>query len=172
VDFIAATVTPQSSARSRISSDLIIVENVRVSLLRLRPAAGVRTHTVTDAFRMSSPATRSNMTSTATTPLQTTTGRRRRAEFSLRTQTHVLAATIKAPENLTPPLRAPPDQRADDVAGQPSNSPPADGTARDPEPGDPETAAVQLILIHKISDRRLQGHTSCTRRSSLWTCRS
>ena len=80
------------------AKDRVIVRNVRVSLCRRPPTPGVRTHTVTDFLPMSSPATRSNITSIATTtdPFRRDTRSRRHSEGPLtRTQTHVLAATIR-----------------------------------------------------------------------------
>src|SRR3954467_11512816 len=57
-------------------SERAIVENVRVSDRRLRPS-GVRTHTVSVFLPMSSPATRSNRTSTGDPSLWSTTNRGR-----------------------------------------------------------------------------------------------
>src|SRR3954462_13212170 len=62
---MAAIVTPRSTSQSRITiSDRDIVENVRTSPTRRPRGPGVRTQTVTDALPTSSPATRSNKTST------------------------------------------------------------------------------------------------------------
>jgi hypothetical protein len=102
VDSIAATVTPQASSQSRIdSSARVVVGNVRTSPRRPR-GPGVRTHTVNDALPMSSPATRSNNTSTATTP-RSATDETPPGGPSARKQTHALTAAIKgAPENPAP----------------------------------------------------------------------
>src|SRR5829696_3705789 len=58
------------SSQSRITcNDPVVVLNVRVTLRRPPRGPGVRTHTVTESFPTSRPATRSNMTSMAPPPL-------------------------------------------------------------------------------------------------------
>ena len=74
VDSIAAIVTPASTSQSRITrSEADIVLNVRVTLRRPPRRPGMRTHTVTESFPTSKPATRSNMTSMAPPPLHQAT---------------------------------------------------------------------------------------------------
>ncbi|MCU1614482.1 MAG: hypothetical protein JWO98_2022 [Frankiales bacterium] len=64
VDSIVAIVTPAETSQCRITRDEpAVVLNVRVSLCRPRGPA-VRTHTVSHALPTSSPAIRSNSTST------------------------------------------------------------------------------------------------------------
>src|SRR4051812_14718878 len=77
-------------------SPRVVVLNVRVWLIRRPPGpAGVRRQTVSDALPMSSPATRSNSTSTTTTSSRVDGRWTPSGGSSARTQTHALAAAIK-----------------------------------------------------------------------------